>query len=238
MNYSQTGFAMGKLGKRLIFGTAVGLSLFALASQQPTTSSTPTPPAAQEKLAPGTLLQVEMSTDIDTRKAHAGDVFHARLWEAVRNGDKIILPPKTIVVGHVVDARPRTKTNPESKLTIAFDKAVLKDGSEIPLRGVVERVQLSQMAVAAVADLNSRSYNPGISPGSTTNVAMPTQVPLPGEGGDKNQLATPGPTNIRDTSILIQADTAGTLTVFSATKADVKLKRYATLDVRIAHVGD
>jgi hypothetical protein len=220
---------------RLIFRTATILFSFALYSQQPATSSTP---AAQEKIAPGTLLQVEMSTDVDAKKAHADDVFRTRLWEAVRNGDKIILPPKTILVGHVVDAQPRTKTNPESKLTIAFDKAVLKDGSELPLRGVVERVQLSQMAVAAAADLNSRSYNPGLSPGSTTNVAMPTQLPLPGEGGDKNQLAGPGPTNIRDTSILLQADATATFTVFSATKADVKLKRYATLDVRITHAGE
>jgi hypothetical protein len=138
-----------------------------------------------------------------------------------------------------VEAQPRTKDNPESKLTIAFDKAVLKDGSELPLHGVVARVQLYSMAVAAGADANSHSYNPGLNSGSTTNIAMPAQVPSPGEGGDKNQLATPGPTNIRDTNILCEPDTSETLTVFrSATKADVKLKHYATLDVRITHTGD
>jgi hypothetical protein len=120
---------------------------------------------------------------------------------------------------------------------LLFDKAVLKDGSELPLHGVVARVQLSQMAVAA--DANARSYNPGLSPGSTTNIAMPTQVPLPGEDGDKNQLLAFGPTNIRDTTILAEGDPSGTLTVFrSATKADVKLKHFATLDVRITHTGD
>jgi hypothetical protein len=222
---------------RLVFTVAIGSISFGVHSQQPATSSTAAPTQAQtgvQKIDPGTLIQVEMNSGIDVKKAHAGDIFRTRLWEAVRSGDKIILPQKTIVVGHVVEARPRTKDNPESRLTIAFDKTVLKDGSEVPLHGVVARVQLSQLAVAAGADANARSYNPGIVPGSTTNIAMPAQLPLPGEGGDKNQLATLGPTNIRDTNILIEADAAGTLTVFrSATNADVKLKHYATLDVRI-----
>lgn len=244
---------------RLVLSTAIGLVLFAgqpgvpaepvfasvaWNSQQPAASSTssPTSPTAtQAKISPGTLVQVEMTSDVDVKKAHAGDIFRTKLWQDVRSGDKIILPQNTVLVGHVVDAQPRTKTTAESKLTIAFDKAVLKDGSELPLHGVVERVQLTPIAVAAGAGTNTPSYNPGLNPGSTTNVAMPNQLPSPGQGGvqDKNQLPTPGPTNIRDTSILIQRDASGTLTVLSsAAKADVKLKHYATLDVRITHTGE
>ena len=225
---------------RLTLITVTGLISFGVYGQQPAASASQSPTTAQTtKIDPGTLIQVEMLSDVDAKKAHSGDTFKTRLWDAVRNGNKVILPQKTIVVGHVVEAQPRTKDNPESKLTIAFDKAVLKDGSDLPLRGVVARVQLSQMAVAAAADANARSYNPGLSPGSTTNVAMPTQLPLPGEGGDKNQLVAVGPTNIRDTAILSEEDASGTLTVFrSATKADVKIKHFATLDVRINHTGD
>jgi hypothetical protein len=229
---------MLKSWRRLALTTAIGLISLSAHNQQPATSNTSAQTAAQIKIDPGTLIQVEMNSDIDVKKAHACDIFRTTLWDAVPNGDKVILPQKTVVVGHVVAAQPRTKDNPESKLTIAFDKAVLKDGSELPLHGVVARVQLSPMAVAA-ADSNARSYNPGLSPGSTTNIAMPTQLPLPGEGGDKNQLATLGPTNIRDTTILSEGDASETLTVFrSATKADVKIKHYATLDVRITHTED
>jgi hypothetical protein len=234
---------MKKRWIRLVFTVAMGSISLGVHSQQPATSNTSASTAAQTspqiKIGSGILIQVEMNSDVDAKKAHAGDIFRTSLWEAVRSGDKIILPQKTTVIGHVVDARPRTKDNPESRLTIAFDKAVLKDGSELPLHGLVARVQLSAMAVAAMADANARSYNPGLVPGSTTNIAMPTQLPLPGEGGDKNQLATLGPTNIRDTNILIEADASGTLSIFrSATKTDVKLKHYATLDVRITHTGD
>lgn len=221
-----------------VFIATMGSISFGAYSQQPAASTPAVPTSAQTKIDPGTLIQVEMNSDIDVKKAHAGDIFRTRLWDAVRNGGKVILPQKTIVVGHVVEAQRRTKDNPESKLTLTFDKAVFKDGSELPLRGVVARVQLSQMAAAAAADANARSYNPGLSPGSTTNVAMP-QLPLPGEGVDKDQLVAAGPTNIRDITIIPEGDASGTLTVFhSATKADVKIKHFATLDVRVTHTGD
>src|ERR1700756_3895999 len=162
--------------KQWIIVALVALISSASAGQQPASSS-PAPPPAVPKITPGTLAQVEVSSDVDAKKAHAGDVFRTRLWDDVRGpSGQVVLPAKTIIVGHVVDSQPRTKENPESKMTIAFDKAVLKDGSELPLHGVVERVQISSIALAA-AETNSRSYNASANPGSTTNVAMPASVP-------------------------------------------------------------
>jgi hypothetical protein len=70
--------------------------------------------------------------------------------------------------------------------------------------------------------------------GSTTNIAMPSQT---GPGDQKSP--TPGPTYVRDPAIVSQGDPAGMLTVLtSSTKADVKLKHYATLDVQVTHTGD
>lgn len=215
---------------KLIFTVATGLISIACCTQQPASS----PTAGQDRIAPGTLIQVEMTSDIDVKKVHAGDPFKTKLWEDVRSGGKIVLPQKTMIVGHVVAAQPRSKDNPESKLTIAFDKAVLKDGSELPLRGVVVRVQLSSMAAAAAVDTNGPSYNPGLNPGSTTNIAMPNA-----SGSGEQKALAPGPTNIRDGSISLQADAQRASTVIvSTTKTEVKLKHYATLDVQITHAGE
>ena len=205
-------------------------------SQQPAPSNVPPPASAVSKITPGTLAQVEVSSDIDAKKAHAGDVFRTRLWDDVRGSSgQVVLPSKTTLVGHVVECQPRTKDNQESKLTLAFDKAVLKDGSELPLRGVVQRVQISSVALAA-AEANSPTYNPSANPGSTSNIAMPASVP---PTKDRNEPPTPGPTNMRDSSIDAKPDASGTLTVFtSANKADVKLKKFATLDVRIMRAGE
>jgi hypothetical protein len=173
------------------------------------------------------VIQVEMSGDLEVKKAHPGDVFRTKLWEDVSSGGKVVLPKKTIVVGHVVEAQPHTKFDPASKLTIAFDKALLQDG-ELPLHGIVERVEYSSIAVSAAADAKAHSYNNSPFPGSTTNVAMPTQ------GSAQDTQVAPGPTNIKDTSLDVRWNpSAGTTVISSTTKDDVKLKRFATLDVRI-----
>jgi len=218
---------MRKQCTRVLLSVAIVLIPVLLQSQQPAATTS----ATVARVAPGTLIQVEITSDIDVKKVHAGDTFRTRLWNDVRSGDKIVLPQQSIIIGHVVEAHPRTKDSAESRLVIAFDKAQLKDGGELPLHGVVARVQLSPIAVAAAAhDNNARSFNPSMNPGSTTNIAMPAQVP-PAEGPG-NPLPSPGPSNIKDPDISAQGDPAGNSTLTS-TKADVKLKHYASLDIRV-----
>jgi hypothetical protein len=212
---------MQTIASRLVLAAIIGLIAFPARTQQP-------PPS----LPAGTLVQVELSSDLDAKKVRAGDTFRTKVWEDVRSGNQIILQQKTIIVGHVVDAQPRTKDNPESKLILAFDKALLKDGSEVPLHGVVERVQLSSVALAAAADAKAHSYNETPFRGSTTNVAMPTASST--DEGQYDPHMPPGPTNVRDKSIDTKADASGGQTVFtSANHTDVKLRRFATLDLRI-----
>jgi hypothetical protein len=205
-------------------------SLSAAAGQQPAASNDNGNSSTQ--IAPGTMIQVEMSKDVDAKKAHPGDVFQAKLWNDIRVGDKVVVPKKSVIMGHVVEAQPRGKGGAESKLTIAFDKALVKGGAEIPLHGAVERVQLSPMAVAAASKGGTQLYSPN--PGSTTNIAMPAQMPEAGTGGPDDQLPAPGPSNVRDPNISLQKDASGTQTTLSNSKEEMKLKHYATLDVRIA----
>ena len=217
---------MRKQCTRVLLSAAIAAIPFLLTSQQPATTSS----TAVDQIAPGTLIQVEITSDIDVKKVHAGDTFRTRLWDDVRSGDKIVLPQKSIIIGHVVEAHPRTKDSAESRLVIAFDKAQLKSGGEIPIHGVVARVQLTPIAAAAAAhDNNSHGFNPGMNPGSTTNIAMPAQVPSPAEGPG-NPMPSPGPSNIKDPDIATQGDASGNSTLTS-TKADVKLKHYASLDI-------
>jgi hypothetical protein len=222
------GSLMPKQCTRVLLTAIIALIPVLLKSQQPTATSS----AAAGQIAPGTLIQVEITNDIDVKKVHAGDTFRTRLWDDVRSGDKIVLPQKSIIIGHVVEAHPRTKDSTESRLVIAFDKAQLKNGGEIPIHGVVARVQLSPIAAAAAAhDNNSHAFNPSMNPGSTTNIAMPAQLPSPAEGPG-NPMPSPGPTNINDPDIAAQGDASGNSTLTS-TKADLKLKHYASLDIRI-----
>jgi hypothetical protein len=223
------------MGRRIKFFTVLVMA-YRLASAGQGLASQGSTAQSQDvagAISSGTLIQVELSKDVDAKKAHSGDEVRTKLWADVRAGDNIILPKKTLIVGHVAEAQARTKANPESKLTIAFDKAVLKNGSEIPLHAVIERVQLSPLALAAAGKDNSQLYS--ANPGSTTNIAMPAQLPEPGRGGPEDQTPSPGPTNVRDPNIGVQQDTSRALTMLSNRKEDVKLKHFATLDLRICH---
>lgn len=220
----------------LLTGTlVVFISLSVAGNAQSQASGTGQATSAPAVISPGTVLQVEMSGDVDAKKAHAGDVFKTRLWADVRVAGKVVLPQKTVIVGHVVEAQARKKGESLSKLTIAFDEAVLKGGSEIPLHGVVVRVQLSSVAVAAAIDAKEHSNNPTPFRGSSTNVAMPNA----GSTADTNEPVGPGPTNVTDQSIVAQPDPAGTHTVLTSAneKDEVKLRQFATLDLRVMSSG-
>jgi hypothetical protein len=222
---------MKKLLIKFSLGTAIAFISTAGITQQPTTSN-PWPAAAQIKVGPGTVIQMEMSGDVDVKKVRPGEVFRAKLWDDLHAGGRIIIPRMTVIIGHVVEAQPHTKTDPTSKLTIAFDKALLK-GGELPLHGVVERVEYSSIAISAAADAKAHSYNNSPFPGSTTNVAMPTR------GEVRDTQVPPGPTNVRDTSIDVKGNpSTGTTVLSSTTKDDVKLKRFATLDVLVTQLNN
>jgi len=44
-----------------------------------------------------------------------------------------VIPKGTKLVGHVTECKQRSKEQKESALGIVFDKAILKNGEEIPL---------------------------------------------------------------------------------------------------------
>jgi len=199
---------------------------------QSSVQNAPAQTVTQNRPGAGTGGPAEILSAIDVKKAHAGDTFRARLWEDVRMDGKIVLPKKTVLTGHIVEAHPRTKDDPESRLSVAFDKAILKDGTELPLQGVVENVQLSAMAAEAAQNISAAQYDDARNPGSTTNMAMP------GGAAHQDSVPTFGPSGVLDPNLVLKIDDAGFRTVFiSNTKADVKIKEHSTITVRITHMG-
>lgn len=59
--------------------TFAGLIVLVGNCQQPSSLS-----PSLSRITPGTLAQVEMSSGIDAKKAHAGDVFHTRLTDRLK----------------------------------------------------------------------------------------------------------------------------------------------------------
>jgi len=100
--------------------------------------------AAQETpaaLATGTGIYAELNGGVDSKKVKVGDAVTLRTTEPVKSSDdRMILPKGTKVVGHITQSQAKSKGANESTLGLTFDKAVLKDGHEIPLNVIVQAI--------------------------------------------------------------------------------------------------
>jgi hypothetical protein len=166
---------------------AVILGLAALACAQVSTepaanSPAPTAKAATVADAPpsGTILSVELSKSLDAKKAKANDRVEARTATDLLAHGQIVVPRNTKIVGHVTEAKARSKASPDSMIGITFDRMLLKDAREVPL----------QMAVQAIARPLQFGVN---SEGSVARADRPGGVAMPGQRGPLGDASTQGP---------------------------------------------
>jgi hypothetical protein len=105
----------------------------ASAANQGQTASTP-------RIAPGSVIPVELTKTIDAKKAKPGDQVFARVTMDMKTtSGEVLVPKNTKVLGHVTEARPRNKEQKESQVSIAFDRAEL-NGGEVSLPMSIQAV--------------------------------------------------------------------------------------------------
>lgn len=125
---------------------------------------------ASSALSSGTTLQAELTKSIDAKKAKPGDEVTAKLTQDAKGSGQVVLHKGTKLVGHVTEAQARTKENSESRLGIAFDKAVLKGGQEMAFTGVIQAMAAPvQGSLSATGD-DAGSLGSGM--GSGTGSSM------------------------------------------------------------------
>jgi len=104
-------------------------------------------------LAGGTALNAELSQTIDSKKAKPGDTVTARTTDAVKADGKVVIPKGTKLVGHVTRATARAKGDADSVLAVQFDRAVLRDGHELPLQVTIQALAADQRAAVSPDEL-------------------------------------------------------------------------------------
>src|SRR5712691_7528342 len=111
---------------------------------------------ANGSLAGGTAFNAALSSPIDSKKCKAGDPVSAHSTEAVKSEGKTVIPKGSKLVGHVTQASARAKGESESALGIVFDKAILKNGQEIPMNVAIQAVASARSSASvAGADLDT-----------------------------------------------------------------------------------
>jgi hypothetical protein len=102
-------------------------------------------------LGSGAAINAELTAPVDSKKAKPGDSVEARTIEATKSNGETVIPKGSKLVGHVTQASARAKGDSESALGIVFDKAILKNGPEVPLNVAIQALASGQSAVAANA---------------------------------------------------------------------------------------
>jgi hypothetical protein len=144
--------------------------------------NTQSQPAAQgqqrgtPRIAPGSVIPVQLTKSIDAKKAKTGDAVEAKVTQDLKaESGEVIVPKDTKFVGHVTEAQPRTKEQKESQVGIAFDHAVMRNGGDVSM-------PLSIQAVISPSAANGGSNNPGNAPAGPYSSQPSSGGAAPGTG--------------------------------------------------------
>ncbi len=100
-------------------------------------------------LSSGTIIQSELSGSLDAKKNKEGDRVVARTTQDVKQDGQVVIPKNSKLVGHVTETKARAQGESESALGIMFDKAVLKNGREMPLQVAIQAVAAAQSTTSS-----------------------------------------------------------------------------------------
>jgi hypothetical protein len=226
-------------------------------------SATQTQPNAQEpsgppRIAPGSVIPVQLTKTINAKKIKSGDEVVAQVTQDLKtNGGEVVVPKGTKVVGHVTTAQPRSKEQSESEVGIAFDRAVLKNGDEVKMPLAIQAIIVTPSANPANA--GAGGYNqPGSAPtgtatgmpsgnggrmgGNTAAVPAPSAPPTPSESSDTRAAAnerpaitanTQGVIGVANLKLTATAPNPGQGSLVSSEKDNVKLESGTLMLLRV-----
>jgi hypothetical protein len=159
-----------------------------------TQKTTETSPNELTTFVTGTLINAELTSSLDSKKVKPGDAVNARTATDLKSTDgRTILPRGTKIIGHVTQASARSAEQTDSSLGLVFDKAMLKNGQEIPLNA----------AVQAVGAPPSSSFDTNQPPAGEPVGGSPG---APGYGGQVNSRGPGGINSAPSTSAPNRAD--------------------------------
>jgi hypothetical protein len=163
-------------------------------SAQP--SANQTPANNPLKIAPGSVIPVQLAKTVDAKKAKTGDEVVATVTQDMKtNKGDVLVPKDTRVIGHVTEAQARNKEQKQSELGIAFDHAVVKgDQMQLPMsiQAVIAPPSNNPGAGAPEAAPPSGAPAGGGSAAATTGSARPGGMAGSSQSAQQNSPAGAG----------------------------------------------
>lgn len=117
---------------------------------------------ASAGIGQSTELNATLSKPVDARNAKPGDELTATVSEDVKSSGQVLIRKGSKLVGHVTTARPlnsgqgSAEGSVGSQLGIVFDRAVLKDGTAVPINATVQALAAAESSTSmGMSDANA-----------------------------------------------------------------------------------
>jgi hypothetical protein len=251
---------------KFLSGITIALLLSTLALAQsapPAQTSQPTNSAAQSgssqptqtaapRIAPGSVIPVQLTSTVDAKKAKSGEQVTAKVTQDLKASNGMMLLPKdTEIVGRITEAQPKNKQGKESQLGIVFDHAVTQNGNityPLSIQAVIspEVFQNPNGGGNAAASQTPSSSMPSQTPGGAGRgmgggQAAPSNEP-PGGSAPQTSSSQSGPPKITGQTQgvvgyshmkLETATNAAQPSVISSEKNNVKLQNGTLMLLRV-----
>lgn len=184
----------------------------------------------------GATLQAELIRGLDARKAKPGDAVVARCQQDFKLHGDILIPRNAKLVGHVVDAQKKGRGKPESTLSIAFDKAIMRDGREIPLTASIQALAPPSIMAAEAGDTDLRIRNAPVAKPRSSNL-FPGAIPTAkASASTESSLAasTSGVINLRGLQLESNPTSSLAGSVIHSSSDNVRLESGTRLILRVS----
>jgi hypothetical protein len=230
---------------------------WAQAPPEPATANPPAPataakpPTSADTPPSGTILSVELSKSLDAKKTKANDRVEARTATDLLAHGQIVVPRNTKIIGHVTEAKARSKASPDSMIGITFDRMLLKDGREVPLQLSVQAIARPlQFGPSSEGNLSRPDRQPGVpmagqhAPlGDASTSGVPPSypgdlAPIPDPMGSNNSSnATVVPLSPSSKGVIgmkgLSLEASGPVAVLGSTSGNVRLESGTQLILRV-----
>jgi hypothetical protein len=141
-------------------------------------ASTDTPTLRQSQGAAqiqATSVAAELTKGIDTKHARVGDELNAKTTTEAKLPDGTVIPKGTKLMGNVVEVAAKSKEQKNSHLVISLNRAVMKDGHDMPIHAAVTSV--TAPASTQMADTPMSSGGSSASSGSGSSAGGSSATP-------------------------------------------------------------
>jgi hypothetical protein len=154
----------GTGGMTMKYLLLVPVAIFSLALQAQTGSVASGTTTAGTNAAAASV-SAELTKRIDTKKAKVGDEVDVKTTSAAKFADGTELPKGTKLVGKVTDVHPQSNADKTSHVSFDLERAVMKDGHDVPVHAAVTSMMASAQPVDNSAMMSPSSESGGMAGG-------------------------------------------------------------------------